>query len=212
MTDFQRKLHHFVGKRAVMAVAREVGVDPSTLQRWLGGRSPTIRALKGLAEGSGVPVAYWADEDVPELPAEELERGTAPIGVARVRLGPTAQIEPDAADPRAILMPDDSMAPVIERAQAVVYDAAAVAEGPGLVVVRVDGRLTVRRRVAMGEGWVYLAADASVPATIPKGDAVKVHPVVAVVMRSRRADSPALDGYCREDTLNVAEDDPPYGK
>jgi len=211
MTDFQRKLHRFVGRKAVLAVAHDVGVDPSTMQRWLGGRSPTIRALKALAEGSGVPVAYWADEKVAELPTEKLERGTAPAGMARARLGPSAVLEPDAKDPRALVMPDDSMAPVIERAQAVVYDAAATAEGPGLVVVRISGRLTVRRRVAMGEGWVHLAADASSPATAPSGD-IEAYPVVAVLMRSRRADSPALGGHCRDDMLNVAEDDPPYGE
>jgi len=212
MTDFQRKLHHFVGERAVMAVARQVGVDPSTMQRWLGGRSPTIRALKALAAGSGIQVAYWADERAPELPAEELERGTVPAAVARARLGPSAVLEPDAADPRALVMPDDSMAPVIERGQAVIYDSAATAEGSGgLVVTRVDDRLTVRRRVAVGEGWVHLAEDASSPATAPSGD-VEAHPVVAVVMRPRRADSPAFDGYCREDALNVAEETPPYGE
>ena len=131
--------------------------------------------------------------------------------MARARLGPTAVLEPDAKDPRALVMPDDSMAPVIEHGQTVIYDAAAAAEAAGgLVVVRVGGRLIVRRLVALCEGWIYLAADASRPAIAPPSGKSVAHPVVAVIMKSRRADLRACDGHY-EDARNVAEDEPPYG-
>ena len=214
MTDFQRKLYRFVGKMAVMAVAHDVGVDPSTLQRWLGGQAPTLNGLKTLAKGSGVPVAYWADENIAELPTEALERGTAPAGMARVRLGPSAVFEPDAKDPRALVMPDDSMVPVIERGQVVIYDAAAQARAGGeLVVTRVGGGLgkglTVRRRVALGKGWIYLAADGSCPAIAPSSRKSVEHPVVAVIMKPRRASSAARVVH-RDEALRVAEEDPLY--
>ena len=211
MTDFQRKLHRYVGDRAVMAVAHEVGVDPSTLQRWLGGQAPTLNGLKTLAKGSGVPVAYWADELVPILAPGAVERGTAPAGLAKARLGPAAAYEPDAADPRALVMPDDSMSPMIERGHVVIYDAGRRAGGAGgLVVTRVGKGLTVRRRAALGKGWVHLAADASSSAAAsPEGEA-GVHPVVAIVMKPRRVSVAPQDRVC-DPAPRVAEDDPPYG-
>jgi hypothetical protein len=212
MTDFQRKLHSYVGERAVMAVAHEVGVDPSTFQRWLGGRSPTLRALKTLADGSGVPVAYWADENVAALAPEALDQGTAPAGLADARLGPSAVFEPDAKDPRALVMPDDSMAPVIERGQVVVYDAAVPAEAAGgLVVTRLGKGLTVRRRMALGNGWVYVAADVSLPAATSLEGATEAHPVVAVITRPRRTRSAARDARAGRDQI-AAENAPPYGR
>ena len=157
-----------------------------------------------LAEGSGVPVAYWADERVAALQPEAVERGTAPAALAEARLGPSAVFEPDAKDPRALVMPDDSMGPVIERGQVVIYDAAAPARVAGeLVVTRVGGGLTVRRRVALGKGWIYLAADASCPAIAPSSSKPVEHPVVAVIMKPRRAAFYLRDGVWWDSTVDM---------
>ncbi len=212
MTDFQRKLYRFVGKKAVMAVAHEVGVDPSTFHRWLGGRSPTLRALKALAEGSGVPVGYWADENVAVLSYEAIEQGTAPAGLADAFLGPSAVVMPDAEDPRALVMPDDSMGPLIECGQVVIYDAAAPPRVEDeLVVARLGKKLTVRRRVPLGDGWVYLAASALSAAVAPPEGKAEAYPVVAVITKPRRSGRQVRDARRRE-VKRVAEDTPPYGR
>lgn len=191
MPGFRRKLHLYVGERAVLPLARELGLDPSTLQKWLSGQSPTLAGVKELAEATGVPVSYWADDSVPERSLGDL-RGVMEETVAygarrephsRARGATHAPLGLDAANPCVLALSDEAVNLRPGEAVAVVYDADSSARaGDGaLAVAVIRGRPALKRVAGEGRSRVYLPPGGAGPALpAPAGDA-REHPVVAVL-------------------------------
>jgi transcriptional regulator with XRE-family HTH domain len=229
MPAFQRKLHRFVGPRPVAALAREIGMEASTLQRWLSGQSPTLSALRSLAEGSGIAVSYWADDAIPlrDHAGPGPEGATAarlgPLAAAaapeRARGGPTEDVEAltlDAADPRVLEVRGRPLLPFASdrgEGEVLVYDAARpgrVKDGD-LVVVELDGELTIARRRTVNDQRLYVPPDPdSQPVLVPLKKVGKEYPVVALILRPRRGKTPAV-GEAEPDAM-AAEDPAAYGR
>lgn len=226
MCGFQKKLHLYVGSRPVAAVAREIGIGQSTLQRWLEGQSPTLGGLKELAAGTGLPVAYWADDSVPERTSMASHACAVSI-FAQVVTSPQ-KIVPQATDPRALEVYDDSMSPLLEKGQVAVYDAAPDADvrDCDLVAVRLGGKLTVRRRQLTQQKIIYSALNPAVlPVIVSLSEHPEEHPVVAIIRRPHLVEEaqaepdqltqqePPGEAISEHDTAYmVAEEEAPYGK
>jgi len=229
MPAFQRKLHRFVGTRPVAAVAREIGMEASTLQRWLSGQSPTLSALRALAEGTGIAVSYWADDAIPlrdhagpghkGSPGARLGPLPAPAAPEHARGRPPKEGETvtlDAADPRVLEVHGGPLLPSSGNEgeeELLVYDAAApgrVKDGD-LVVAELDGELTVARRRTVSGQRLYEPADPDhQPVLVPLKKVAKEYPVVALILRPRRAKTSAVDGP--GGTSVAAEDPAAYGR
>ncbi|MHC4505064.1 MAG: hypothetical protein ACYTFI_17300 [Planctomycetota bacterium] len=228
MPAFRRKLLRFVGPRPVAAVAREIGMEASTLQRWLSGQSPTLSALRALAAGTGIAVSYWADDAIPLRDhAGDGPRGTP--GASLGRLPTAAAPEPargyppeegetvtlDADDPRVLELGGRPLLPSAGNegeGELLVYDAGRpwrVKDGE-LVVVELGGELTVARRRTVNGQRLYVPPDPDrQPVLVPLKKVGKEYPVVGLILRPRRARTSAVDEA--EPDHMAAEDPGAYG-
>jgi hypothetical protein len=219
MPAFQQKLHRFVGAQPVAALARRIAMEASTLQRWLSGQSPTLSALKALAETTGIPTGYWADDQIRPIDFSGPEGGSSMAARVRAHLQPTPRcgtsgaVVPDADDPRALEVSGQGLPFPGARTLTVVYDAGRPgrARDGDLVVAEIAGEFAVGWRHTAGQHRSYQVLDAGRPPALSPVERVSAEwPVVAVILRSRREHARAVERA--EGEYKVAEEHAPYAR
>ncbi len=177
-----RTLAELYGSQAKLAKA--LGITPASINDWVQGRSrPSSKRLKKLAELSGLPVAYWADDSISPSTgsskiAESLPKAyvaAAPVlnytGAKDDKQGARRNTETDeerkvayvldAIDPRCIVVQGNSGWNFTAQDQIVVIDAArpiaphdkSYDGKPVMAIVR--GKIAIRIRNTDGEQRIY---------------------------------------------------------